>query len=76
MPHGFDSLAEYYRAHGEAFRLALQLGCTPKEAELELRRRRSVERSKAASERLKRKMCGTAAPDRAEDWDAPWMMRD
>jgi hypothetical protein len=84
MP-GAVSLAEHYRAHREAFELALRLGCTPKEAERRLR----------AETRARRQVCGTAAPIGAEqedmvpmdgpqelapadfaDWSASWMMRD
>lgn len=80
MP-GTVSLAEHYRAHREAFELALRLGCTPKEAERKLR----------AEKRARRQVCGTAAPVAAEQedtvqmdqppadfaaWSAPWMMRD
>jgi len=80
MP-GAVSLAEHYRAHREAFELALRLGCTPKEAERKLR----------AEKRARRRVCGTAAPVAAEQedmvpmdqppadfaaWSAPWMMRD
>ena len=80
MP-GPASLAEQYRAHREAFELALELGCTPKEAGRELRRR--------ALARLS--ACGTRAPEATTDddlepldaapaefseWRAPWMMRE
>jgi hypothetical protein len=83
MPRGYDSLAEYYRAHREEMELALAVGCTPLEARAELRRRAKARRT----------MCGTRAPavghhesDQSEpapasqraigDWSAPWMMRD
>lgn len=33
------SLAEHYRAHREAFLLAQEMGCTPKEAAAELKNR-------------------------------------
>lgn len=81
MMAGHVSLAEHYRAHREAFELALRLGCTPKEAERKLR----------AEKRARRRVCGTAAPIDAEQddtismdaqpadfaaWGAPWMMRD
>ncbi|MBV1917586.1 MAG: hypothetical protein KUG65_05950 [Sphingomonadaceae bacterium] len=83
MPHGYDSLADYYRAHREAMNLSLATGCTPKEAEIELRRRAKARRA----------ACGTHAPDPAHtdnpkpspdepphsdfrDWDASWMQRD
>ena len=38
------SQAERWRAHREEMELALQLGCTPKEARAELDRRRAIER--------------------------------
>jgi len=85
MPRGYASLAEYYRAHREAMELALATGCTPVEAERELRRRG----------RERRQTCGTRAPARSQeadgshefqpqdappadfsDWRASWMMRD
>ncbi|MED5546167.1 MAG: hypothetical protein VYD90_13035 [Pseudomonadota bacterium] len=77
----YASLAEQYRAHREAFALALELGCTPREAERLLR----------DQARARRRACGTRAPEAAavnefeplerepadyRDWDARWMMRD
>lgn len=76
-------LAAYYRAHREAFCLAQELGCTPREAERILRQRA----------RARRAACGRVAADPAgdepiseaneglpvgdfADWSAPWMMRD
>ena len=78
------SLAEHYRAHREAFALALELGCTPKEAERELLRRRAREQAEESQRRLAAKrhaplvpgIAALAAPDRAQGRDAPWMMRD
>ena len=46
-----QSLAERYRAHGEAFVLALELGCTPREAEAEIRRRQARLRWLAGEQR-------------------------
>jgi len=82
MPHGYDTLAEYYRAHRAEMELVMATGCTPIEARHELRRR--------AKER--REQCGRHAPpeqttpatnapppsDHAdfESWDARWMLRD
>ena len=37
------SIAEHYRAHRQAFELALELGCTPKEAEAELAKAEMLE---------------------------------
>lgn len=82
MPR-YASLAEQYRAHRAAMELALATGCTPKEAEIELRRRA----------KFRRDACGRHAPQPAADsaddfepldrapgefgqWDARWMMRD
>lgn len=77
---GAASLAEHYRAHREAFELALQLGCTPREAARQLR----------DQARARRRVCGTAVPvvhpenlepierhpAEFSQWDARWMMRD
>lgn len=75
------SLAEYYRAHREAFELALELGITPRSAGILLRERA----------RKRRRACGTMAPAQPADtdfepmdapvtdyreWPARWMMRD
>lgn len=80
MPR-YASLAEQYRAHREAFALAQELGCTPREAEQLLRDRA----------RARRRACGTRAPEAPadtdfepmdrnpadyRDWSASWMMRD
>lgn len=80
MPR-YATLAEQCRAHRAAFELALELGCTPREAEQILRDRT----------RTRRRSCGTRVPDRAADhefepleaapaefseWGATWMMRE
>lgn len=78
------SLAEHYRAHREAFALAMELGCTPKQAERELQRRRAAAEAREAQRRLAAKqhaplvpgIAALAAPDRTQGRDAPWMMRD
>lgn len=76
----YASLAEQYRAHREAFVLALELGCTIREAERLLRDRA----------RARRRACGTRVPDHAtadfetiseqptsfDDFDCRWMMRE
>lgn len=71
------SLADQYRAHREAFAYAMEHGCTPKEAERELRRLQAAERDREATARLEAKMsaapCGSGVSAR---WDAPWMLRD
>lgn len=70
------SLAERLRAHREAFQLALQLGCTPKEAEQEIARRKTAARSREVRARLAAKMNAPPRPRQHENWNAPWMMRD
>ena len=77
------SLAAYYRAHREAFLLAQELGCTPKEAERVLRRRARERRAAcgrivaepATDDANSDQPDGPAPADFAE-WTAPWMMRD
>ena len=77
MPR-FASEAERLRAHREEFTLALELGCTPREAREKLRSMRARERDRAATDRLAARMeapltpAGQAAPAR----DERWMMRD
>lgn len=63
------SMAERLRAHREAFELALQLGCTPKEAEAEIARRKAAEKARQARERLEAKMNAPLRP-------GAWMMED
>lgn len=46
------SIAEKYRAHREAFLLAQELGCTPREAEAEIERREARARWKDSAARL------------------------
>lgn len=83
MTASTTSLAEYYRRHREAFELALELRCTPKEAERILRRRTTVRR--AACGRLAPPAQAAPStdiepiepePSEYRDWSAPWMMRD
>jgi len=71
-----STLADHYRAHREAFALAQELGCTPREAEAELRRRRAKQRHDAAARRLAEKKCGTVSSGDQPEWNQPWMMRD
>lgn len=80
----FASQAEYYRHHRRCMTLALELRCTPAEAELELEKRAVAERFRetherwlAAQWRPRRTAPGTVAPDAgAEPRNEPWMMRD
>jgi hypothetical protein len=76
------SPAEYYRAHREAMELALQLGCTPKEA-AELLRKRAAQAAEAAARARMAAPLRQAPGERparepraAADRDQPWMMRD
>ena len=78
-PH--NTSAEYYRRHRQAFLLALELGCTPKAAEQELRRREKARRN--ACGRLVPSLPAATdiepigmAPTEFRDWSASWMMRD
>ncbi|MEQ1499174.1 MAG: hypothetical protein ABL914_10970 [Novosphingobium sp.] len=68
--------ADRLRAHNQAFKLAMELGCTPKDAEVELRRRAGL----ASIEEKRRRMAAMQArsprvqsPIVADD---RWMMRD
>ncbi len=70
------SLAERLRAHREAFELALELGCTPKEAEQEIARRKAAAQAREARARLLAKVNAAPRPRQHENWNAPWMMRN
>lgn len=79
----FASEAEYYRAHREAFLLAQELGCTPKEAEDELRRRQAFARDREATRRLAAKRnapCSRELASRAghepDEAPVPYWQRD
>lgn len=72
------TIAEKMRAHREAFELALELGCTPREAEKELRRRRAWADHEDLQRRAAAKLAAPA-PRTATTATAPddrWMMRD
>ncbi len=69
------SLAERLRRHRMAFELALELGCTPKEAEEELDRREARRRWEEARDRLNAKRNAKLKPA-FDDWNSRWMMRD
>lgn len=83
----FASQAEYYRHHRQVFLLAQELGCTPNQAEAEMRRIQQHERQRAAEQRREQlRLPMTPLPHlaghpstlalRFDDWDAPWMSRD
>jgi len=67
----FETLADYYRAHRATLELAREMGCTPREAESELRRRDRLARRAA---RDAQQDCGTRSD--FSDWNSPWMMRN
>lgn len=68
--------AEKWRAHREAFTLALELGITPKEAEREIALIKAREAHRASSDRLAAKMATPLPRPIAAERDEPWMMRD
>lgn len=71
--------AEKWRAHRAAFELALELGCTPKEAERRIAQIAARERHRASSDRLAAKMAaplGHPLEALGAAADQPWMMRD
>lgn len=78
MPKKRD--AAYYRRHRQYLELALELGCTPKEAEAVMAQVEAREKHRAQCARLGHR---SALPplrlptnrDEFERWDAPWMMR-
>lgn len=81
------NLAEHYRTHAQAFALAQELGCTPREAEAVMAQRAARDRWQEAKSRLDSRMAATPAPrasilqadpapTRPESRDEPWMLRD
>ncbi len=72
--------AEIWRAHREAFTLALELGCTPKEATREIARIKAREAHRASADRLAARMAEPLQPQPKFEPDPasaePWMMRD
>ena len=70
------SLADYYRAHGRAFRRALETGVTPAEAAAEIEREDAIVRCRAAEARLQAKLNAPIAQRSRPDWDAPWMLQE
>jgi hypothetical protein len=82
MPR-FASHAEYCRHHRKVFTLALELGCTPVEAEA---RMKAVEEREKHRARMARRGLQSALPPLRlkpeqpqpttfDDFDAQWMMR-
>ena len=77
----FASEAERLRAHREAFLLAQELGCTPKEAEAEIARIAARERHRARMDRLAAKMAAPVAATpihmaEPEGPRSPWYKRE
>lgn len=78
MPRKRD--AAYYRRHNEEMKLAMELGCTPKEASAIMDQVEAREKHRATLRRhgLTSELPPLRLPtNRAEfeRWDAPWMMR-
>lgn len=82
MPR-FASKAEYYRHHRKVMELALELGCTPRDAE---KRMKAVEERERHRAKLARKGLQSELPPlilrpddqpvHFEQFDAPWMLRN
>jgi hypothetical protein len=78
MSRRFASQAEYYRHHKACFDLALEMGVTPREAELELERREVSARFAEtharflAAQKPMNAGCNASSPAN----DQRWMMRD
>lgn len=77
----FNSDAEYYRAHRKVFLLAQELGCTPVEAEAEMKRQESHMHYLATQARLEAKMNAPLIPGfrsghDPEERPTPWYQRD
>lgn len=82
------SQAEKWRRHREAFALALELGCTPREAEAKIREIEERAAARAALARIHAAQALLEARQRARQAPAnflgaesdrdpePWMMRD
>lgn len=80
--------AEKWRRHREAFTLALELGCTPREAEAKIREIEARAEARAILARIHAKQALIEARQRARQVPAdfsgaesdrdpqPWMMRD
>lgn len=73
----FASQAEYYRHHRQVFLLAQELGCTPNQAEAEMRRIQQRERQRAAEQR-RQAVPTSETPQQPAflNWNARWMGRD
>ncbi len=71
------SLAERYRAHRLAFVRAIELGCTPIEAQADLEREAALERCREAERRLAARTGGSADPQADAPEPKPfWWDRD
>lgn len=67
--------AEYYRHHKRCLDLAIELGCTPREAECEIRRAEAKARW-ATTEADLRTKARIAEADQQPVNDERWMMRN
>lgn len=79
MARDARSLAERYRAHRVLFLLALELGCTPAEAEARLAARQARARWQHAVARLDAKRAGRPPPPEPHEEPNPenlWWMKD
>lgn len=74
------SNAAYLRQHRKVMELALELGCTPADAELVMRqvKEREKHRAKCRAKGHESALPPLRLPTSREEfkrWDAPWMMR-
>jgi hypothetical protein len=77
----FASRAEELRHHRKCFELALELGCTPAEADSMMARVEARERHRALCRRQGHQnplppLKLPTTRDEFERWEAAWMMRD
>lgn len=68
--------AAYFRRHRQCMELAMEMGVTPREAELELTRRETRARADQAMERYRREEAIAKAAQATPVDDSRWMMRD
>lgn len=76
VPRKPASLAERYRAHREAFELARELGCTPKEAEEQIARRKARQQWQQGHDRLEALRNAPIHRADPEPPPQPWWLRD
>lgn len=77
MPRARPTRAERWARHREAMLVALELGCTPREAEAEIARRKARSRWEETRARLEAKRAGRPLPPPASELrPLPWWQRD